>query len=142
VAALSAALIALVVAAWADGPSISRWVLRQRAHRIGINSLPRLSSFGWRATVGIYDEMLRLLLRHRIVRQPYATPLEFSRSLAFLPSEAYDMIQRLTVLFYKVRYGGTELPAGRQDGCTTPSRVLARNWPMPSAPVQPPDGQR
>jgi hypothetical protein len=40
--------------------------------------------------------------------------MEFSRSLSFLPTGAYETVQRLTALFYKVRYGGIELPVARR----------------------------
>ena len=40
--------------------------------------------------------------------------MEFGRSLSYLPSGAYDTVQRLTQLFYKVRYGGVELPIARR----------------------------
>jgi hypothetical protein len=49
--------------------------------------------------------------------------MEFSRSLSFLPADAYDTVHRLTLLFYKVRYGGIELPAARRRRL---ENVLAR----------------
>ena len=53
-----------------------------------------------------YDDLLKLLDRNRIARPPHFTPMEFGRSLTFLPAEAYDAVQRLTGVFYRVRYGG------------------------------------
>jgi hypothetical protein len=42
------------------------------------------------------------------------TPLEFSQSLLFLPSQAYESVRRLTEIFYRVRFGESELSAGMQ----------------------------
>lgn len=91
-----------------------RSLLRRRAARIGIEALPEPEQFRLARQLRFYDELLRLLRRHRITRPAHCTPLEFSQSLAFLPADAYDTVQRLTTLFYKVRYGGAELPAARQ----------------------------
>jgi hypothetical protein len=100
-----------------------RALLRRRAARIGIVALPEAQQFRLARQLRFYDDMLRLLRRHRIARPPHETPLEFSRSLTFLPADAYDTVQRLTTLFYKVRYGGAELPAPRQRRLVA---VLAR----------------
>jgi transglutaminase-like putative cysteine protease len=91
-----------------------RWRLRRRAERIGIEALPESEQMRLVRQLGFYDDLLRLLDRHRIDRPAHLTPMEFSRSLSFLPADAYDTVQRLTTLFYKVRYGGVELPAARQ----------------------------
>ena len=40
--------------------------------------------------------------------------MEFSDSLLFLPSEAYRTIQRLTQVFYRVRFGQAELSPSQQ----------------------------
>jgi hypothetical protein len=106
-------MIALVAAAlgWFV---LERWRLRRRAQRIGIQALPESEQLRLARQLGFYDDLLRLLDQHRIARPRHFTPLEFSRSLAFLPADAYDIVQRLTVLFYKVRYGGTELPPARR----------------------------
>lgn len=100
-----------------------RWRLRRRAHRIGIESLPDDQQLRLARQLGFYDELMRLLERYRIVRPAHFTPLEFSRSLTFLPADVYDTIQRLTNLFYEVRYGGTELTPPRQRRLGT---VLSR----------------
>lgn len=97
--------------------------LRRRAARIGIETLPEPEQFRLARQLRFYDDLLRLLRRYRIVRPAHCTPLEFSQSLAFLPADAYDTVQRLTTLFYKVRYGGAELPAPRQRRLAT---VLAQ----------------
>ncbi|HSU67601.1 MAG TPA: DUF3488 and transglutaminase-like domain-containing protein [Tepidisphaeraceae bacterium] len=91
-----------------------RGYLLRRAHRIGIRALPESEQMRLARQLGFYDDMLRLLDQYQIRRAAHHTPLEFCRSLAFLPSEAYDTVHRLTQLFYKVRYGGTELPPARQ----------------------------
>jgi hypothetical protein len=40
--------------------------------------------------------------------------LEFSRSLTFMPARSFDTVQRLTNLFYRVRYGESELDGGQR----------------------------
>ena len=108
-------LLMVAVIAAASGWFVwERWLLRRRAQRIGIESLPESEQLRLARQLGFYDDLLRLLDRHRIAPPPHYTPMEFSRSLAFLPADAYDTVQRLTALFYRVRYGGTELPAARQ----------------------------
>ena len=88
--------------------------LMRRAQRIGIESLPPERRIHLAEQLGFYDDLLRLLEDRRIFRAPQLTPLEFSRSLAFLPTSVYDTVLRLTLLFYEVRFGGAELSAGRQ----------------------------
>ena len=91
-----------------------RWRLRRRAARIGIESLPEAEQLRLARQLGFYDELLLMLGRYRITRPAHLTPLEFSHALTFLPAEAYDTVQRLTGLFYRVRYGGAELSGARQ----------------------------
>ena len=112
-----------VVAASLGWFVFERWRLRRRAQRIGIESLPEADQLRLARQLGFYDDLLRVLGRHRITRPPHFTPMEFSRSLTFLPAEPYDTVRRLTELFYKVRYGGTELPTSRQRRL---SNVLSR----------------
>ena len=35
--------------------------------------------------------------------------MEFSNSISYLPSEAFNGVRRLTEIFYRVRYGQQEL---------------------------------
>jgi transglutaminase-like putative cysteine protease/Ca2+/Na+ antiporter len=86
-----------------------RWRLRLRALRIGIDALPSSQQLKLARQLGFYDDLLRVLERHGIYRPPHMTPLEFSESLSFLPAQAYDAVRRLTRIFYKIRYGGTQL---------------------------------
>lgn len=94
--------------------SWERYRLRRRASRIGIASLPIDEQMRLAKQLAFYDEMLQLLARSRIHRARHQTPLEFSRSLLFLPAEVYDTILRLTNLFYRVRYGRAELTPQRR----------------------------
>jgi hypothetical protein len=64
--------------------------------------------------LGFYDDLLRLLERHQITRPRHLTPLEFSRSIEFLPNEVFDAVHRLTAIFYRVRYGRHELSTAQQ----------------------------
>ena len=91
-----------------------RWQLRRRAARIGIDSLPREQQLRLARQLAFYDDLVSLLGRHKIHRQPHQTPLEFSESLLFLPSGVYNGIRRLTDVFYRVRYGQAELTPARQ----------------------------
>jgi Ca2+/Na+ antiporter len=91
-----------------------KWQLRRRAQRIGITSLPHDEQMRLARQLGFYDDLLQLLGRHQISRPRHLTPLEFSRSLLFLPAGAYETVSRLTELFYKVRFGRAELSTARR----------------------------
>lgn len=92
-----------------------RWQVRRKATRIGIDSLSTPEQIRLVRQLGFYDDLLRLLEKHRIKRPSHNTPLEFSDSLSYMPSEVYDTVRRLTNLFYRIRYGGAELqPAQRK----------------------------
>jgi hypothetical protein len=91
-----------------------RWMLRRRAARIGLESLPTSDQLRLVRQLGFYDDLLQLLSKHHITRPRHLTPMEFSQSLAFLPNESFDTIRRLTELFYKVRYGNAQLSHGLQ----------------------------
>jgi transglutaminase-like putative cysteine protease len=120
-AALGALLLASV--GWFIG---ERWRLLRRAQRIGIESLPEAQQLKLARQLAFYDEMMRMLEARRIVRAPHQTPLEFGRSLAFLPPAIYDTVLRLTRLFYQVRYGGVELTAWRRKRLETVLTNLGR----------------
>jgi hypothetical protein len=91
-----------------------RWRLSQRARRIGLDDLPVSDQMRLVRQLGFYDEMVRLLERHSITRPTHLTPMEFSESMEFLPHEVFDSINRLTAIFYRVRYGRHELTQGQQ----------------------------
>jgi transglutaminase-like putative cysteine protease len=86
-----------------------KWMLRRRARRMGISSLPPAEQARLARQLGFYDDMVLLLERLGIRRPIHQTPMEFSDSLLFLPSEAYRTIGRLTQVFYRVRFGKAEL---------------------------------
>ena len=44
----------------------------------------------------------------------HLTPMEFARSLLFLPSDLYETVRRLTGVFYRVRYGRADLSPAQQ----------------------------
>jgi len=93
---------------------VERRRLRRRARRIGLETLPTPEQLRLVRQLAFYDDLLRILQRHQIVRPDHLTPLEFCRSLNFLPNAVYDQIHRLTQLFYRVRYGGRQLNPQRQ----------------------------
>jgi hypothetical protein len=86
---------------------VERWRLHRRAQRIGIKSLSTTDQLRLVRQLSFYDDLMRILARHHIERPQHLTPLEFSRSLAFLPADVYRDIHRLTQLFYRIRYGGS-----------------------------------
>ncbi len=96
-----------------------KWRLRRRAHRIGIDGLPAAEQERLARQLAFYDHLILLLGRHNLTRPNYLTPLEFVESLLFLPSDVYDTINRLTKLFYRVRYGGAELSIGQRKRLET-----------------------
>jgi transglutaminase-like putative cysteine protease len=93
---------------------IERWRLTRRARRIGLDDLPASDQLRLVRQLAFYDQLLKLLERHRIVRPHHLTPLEFSSSIDFLPNEVFDAIHRLTAIFYRVRYGRHELTPAQQ----------------------------
>jgi transglutaminase-like putative cysteine protease len=90
---------------------VERWRLHRRARRIGIGSIDSAEQLRLVRQLGFYDDLLRLLSKYQIERPRYQTPLEFSQSLAYLPSDVYRDIHRLTQVFYRIRYGGAKLPS-------------------------------
>src|SRR5262249_52431862 len=91
-----------------------KWLLRRRARRIGLESLSSAEQIRLARQLGFYDSLTRLLERHQIIRPAHLTPMEFSESLTFLPIDAFDIVQRITAAFYRVRYGGAELAPEQQ----------------------------
>jgi len=86
-----------------------KWRLRRRARRIGLGALPAHDQLRLARQLGFYDDLLRLLERHRIYRPRHLTPMEFSQSVSFLPADAFHSVRRMTEIFYRVRFGKTEL---------------------------------
>lgn len=86
----------------------------RRARRIGLATLPTPEQLRLVRQLGFYDDLLQILEKHHIARPAHLTPLEFSQTLSFLPSGAYDDIYRLTKLFYRIRYGAALLNPQRQ----------------------------
>lgn len=101
------ALVILGVIAWFI---VDRRRIRRRARKIGLAALPEADQLRMARQLGFYEEMTELLERHRIARPAHLTPREFSRSLTFLPTDAYDLVDKLTRIFYRVRYGGANVP--------------------------------
>ena len=88
--------------------------LKRRAARIGFDALPIGEQLRLARQLRFYDRLTRALQRHRIVRPRHLTPMEFARSLSFLPAEVYDGVLRMTTLLYRVRFGRKDLPPARQ----------------------------
>ena len=94
--------------------ALDRYRMRRRAARIGLADLPADAQARLVRQLAFYDGLVQLLGRHRITRPPHLTPLEFSQSLSFLPPAAYQLIGRLTEVFYRIRFGGADVDDGRQ----------------------------
>lgn len=92
---------------------VEQWLLRRRARRIGLEALPSDEQLRLARQLGFYDELVRLLERHHITRPGHLTPLEFSGSISFLPRAVFDSIGRLTLIFYRIRYGRRALTQGQ-----------------------------
>ena len=88
--------------------------LRRRAARIGLDSLPASDQLRLARQLGLYDDLVQLLEKQKIVRPSHLTPREFSESLSYLPYEQFQTIRRLTDIFYHIRYGRRELTGPRQ----------------------------
>jgi hypothetical protein len=116
-------LIVLVLVGFIGWYVWEQWALRRRAARIGLEALPPAEQLRLARQLGFYDDLLRLLARHDVHRPRHLTPMEFSRSLTFLPAQAYENVRRLTSIFYRVRYGGGELDAGQRKRL---DRVIGR----------------
>lgn len=88
--------------------------LRRRASRIGLDTLPSPQRMKLARQLAFYDDLMKLLDRHRLHRPAHLTPLEFSNSLTFLPVETFGTMRRLTETFYDVRYGEIDLNDDQQ----------------------------
>ncbi len=104
-------LICLAAVGWFF---FERWRIRRRARRIGLNALPPDAQLRMARQLGFYDELLTLLAGYGITAKPSQTPLEFSRSVSFLPNELFDAVYRLTEIFYQVRFGRVSLSSAQQ----------------------------
>src|SRR5205085_1002672 len=94
--------------------ALDRYRMRQRAARIGLGDLAPDAQARLVRQLAFYDGLVQLLARHRIVRPAHLTPQEFSRSLSYLPPAAYEVVARLTEVFYRIRFGGASIDDGRQ----------------------------
>ncbi|MEA2708256.1 MAG: protein-glutamine gamma-glutamyltransferase, partial [Phycisphaerales bacterium] len=92
-----------------------RYRMWRRAERIGLDTLPAEERLRLVRQLGFYDDLVRLLERRGMIRARHLTPMEFSDSLSFLPSEAYHSIRRTTEVFYRIRYGRHELSVGQRE---------------------------
>jgi len=91
-----------------------RMRLRRRARRIGLDQLPSSDQKRLARQLAFYDDLVRALDRREIDRPTHLTPMEFSQSIGFLPNELYSAVQRLTRIFYRIRYGGHEIDSNQQ----------------------------
>ncbi len=88
--------------------------LRRRADRIGLDIEDPAERRRLAEQLGFYDQLIRKLSDAGVKRKDHQTPMEFGRSLDFLPAEPYRNVQRLTGIFYRIRFGKAELPPTRR----------------------------
>jgi transglutaminase-like putative cysteine protease len=113
---------------------LERWRLRKLAAQIGLDNLPAADQLRLARQLGFYADLMALLEARDITRAKHQTPLEFTRSLTFLPSEPYDAIQRLTRIFYRIRFGDARLSAPQRRRLDTVlDRIRAALAPAPSS---------
>lgn len=93
---------------------LERYRIRRRASKIGLNALPMEEQIRLARQLGFYEDMMEVLGRRRIYRPRHLTPREFMKTLTYLPTDAYDQIERLTRIFYRVRYGGVSIQPAQQ----------------------------
>ncbi len=94
-------LVALAIAAWnlwASPRNLGRWRRRKRT-----------ADADQTIAAIFYREMVRLLARKGIAKDPAATPREFSAHVRRLESDAAEAVARLTALVEDVRYAGATL---------------------------------
>jgi protein-glutamine gamma-glutamyltransferase len=107
-------LMVLVIVGFIVYYGYERLKLRMRAARIGLGNLPLRRRRKMIRQLSFYDGVMRRLERRGLVPPPHLTQLEFSDSLTFLPHQAYRDLQRLTRVYYRVRYGNAELTPERR----------------------------
>lgn len=125
-------LMALLMVASVIYFAVEKYRLRRRAARIGLDTLPASDQLKLARQLGFYDDLIRLLEKHQIARPKHLTPLEFSESLDYLPSEVFLTIRRLTNIFYEIRYGRRELSVPRQKRLYTVISRLQQFMPTPA----------
>ena len=97
--------LALLVWAWSRyGPRI--WALRGRRRILGARI---------HAAVSVYGRLLALLARAGHDKPPGATPLEFAAALDQRGLPGAEQVQRFTLIYYSVRYGGEDLSHARRQ---------------------------
>jgi transglutaminase-like putative cysteine protease len=103
--------------------------IRRRAARIGLDNLPVNEQIRLARQLGFYEDVIEALRRRDVRRPAHLTPQEFSRTLSFLPVEAYETIERLTRIYYRVRYGGARVQAAQQHRLGEAVRRLNERLP-------------
>ena len=86
--------------------------LRHRAQRIGITGLAPKEQLRLAEQLAFYDGLITALARRSFVRPAHLTPREFTDHL-LLPEQQYEIVRRLTRLFYRIRYGTVTLTPER-----------------------------
>ncbi len=86
--------------------------LRHRAARIGIAGLSPKEQLRLAEQLAFYDDLITALARRNFIRPNHLTPMEFTDHL-LLPRQEYEVVRRLTRLFYRIRYGTVALTPQR-----------------------------
>jgi hypothetical protein len=104
-----------------------RWRMRQRARSIGLDSLPPADQLRLARQLGFYANMMASLHARNIHRPAHLTPLEFAHSLSYLPAEAYELVHKMTRIFYRIRYGNAHLTTAHQRHLSNSLEELRRS---------------
>ncbi len=107
-------VMAMVIVAAVAWYLLEQRRIRRLAAKIGLGSLPVPEQIRLAKQLGFFEEMMEVLREHRIVRSRHLTPREFSRSLTYLPVEAFKLVDGLTRVFYRVRYGSARVQPAQQ----------------------------
>ncbi len=106
-----------------------RFRMRRRAAKIGLDALPMTEQLRLAKQLGFYEEMMEVLRSRRIARPRHLTPREFTQTLTYLPTDAFDTVDRLTRIFYRIRYGGVSIQPAQQRRLANVVSRLADSLP-------------
>jgi hypothetical protein len=112
-------VMALIIVAAVAWYLIDQRRIRRRAARIGLGALPIPEQIRLAKQLGFFEDMIQVLGEHKIHRPRHLTPRDFSRGLTFLPTDAYESVEALTRIFYRVRYGNSRVQPAQQRRLST-----------------------
>ena len=91
-----------------------RWLIIKLVHRIRAAVGARRARKLGRVHIAFYHELQRVLKKRGFVSAPGTTPREFAVQVASEIQGVRDALAELTDVFYRIRFGGDQLEAGRE----------------------------